>query len=93
MVDLNAYVARAPRAGDAVKSGAQIAAFVRRLDPNGRFDVVLVTGPDGQLVSAADRAVVLDAEELVELIRVAVRDEVCGLLARHDTDGRARGDD
>lgn len=83
MVDLNEYVAKAPRVGDKAESGAQIAGLVRRLDQNGRFDGRLAAGPDGQLINVPNRAAFLDAEELVELIRVAVRDEVRGLLARH----------
>jgi hypothetical protein len=54
-----------------------LTAFVRTLDSAGTFELADVTvGPNGQGIARADRTAYLDADELVHMIRMAVREEL-----------------
>lgn len=67
-------------AGPKPRLGANVTAFVRRLDDNGTFEGALVRQPDGKMGTRPAREQYVDAEELLEMIRAAVREEVARVL-------------
>lgn len=63
-------------------------ALVRHLTADGSFDAPLAAGPDGQMRPAIDRAVTVDAEELVAMIREVVHEELAPLMDYFLLEGR-----
>ena len=62
--------------GKKAKAGANVQAFVRKLDNNGLYEVDMKMAPNGQPQPALRRESYVDAEELVEMMRVMVREEI-----------------
>jgi hypothetical protein len=58
------------------KAGTQCCGLVRKLDENGLMDVKLVSGPNGERMPLLQRSDYLDSNELLEAIRLVVREEL-----------------
>ena len=57
--------------------GVSQTAFVRHLDETGTYESdIIVQGPDGKLIPIAQRQDYLDATELLNAIRLIVREEI-----------------
>ena len=71
--------------GTKPRAGVGFAALVRSLDVSGTYEPESVgKGPDGQPVVTAGRDRFVDADELVEMIRQVVREELDGYRGRND---------
>ena len=64
-----------------VRSGSQLTAMVRRLDADGTFEAQLIQTAQGQM-AAPNRVDLVDAEELVEMMRRMVREELAEFFAQ-----------
>ena len=67
--------------GGKPRSGVAFNALARKLDEGGTFEPAqVVMGPGGQPVGIPHRSDYVDAEELVEMIRAVVREEIAASL-------------
>ena len=66
--------------------GAQFGAIARKLnDVGGVYSKKIVRTPDGRQVPVLERGDYVDAEELVEMIRLVVREELRAALVKSET--------